>query len=54
MMTLEKWRVSAVKGLDAMIKGLPDSVEREEVEEFFDALKDSLEELVELEEEEDE
>ncbi len=52
-MTLDKWRTSALKGLDDMIRVLPDSVERAEVEDLFDALKESLDELVELEEEEE-
>lgn len=54
MMTLDKWRVATIKGLDAMIKAIPDSVERAEVEDLFDEMKDALEAVVELEEEEDE
>jgi len=52
-MTLDKWRASALNGLDAMIRVLPDSVERAEVEDLFDSLKEALNELVELEDWED-
>ncbi len=53
-MTLEKWAESVQTGLAKFILALPDSVEREEVLDLFNALEESLNELVELESEEDE
>lgn len=52
-MTLEKWARSALRTLEDLIRSLPDSAERMNVEDLFSDLKERLEELVELETEEE-